>query len=230
MPGATTILLHWPILGPTSLRGLGRALCAAGHDVVVPDLHTAGPDHLGAALEALAGLPDERPLLLVAHSGAGHLLPSLRQRLPNPVSGYVIMDGSLPEDGRSRLDLTEAQGPAVGAKTMERLRKNGATPLLEAFSYAELVDDPELVRALEAEHHPQPAPYWTDPIAVFDGWPDAPAGYLSLGEGYRVFAERAEKRGWTVLRVEAEQFDPVARPDITTEQLLELLGRMASSC
>jgi hypothetical protein len=223
MTAATIVLLHWPILGPSSLAGLGRALTAAGHDVVVPDLHTAGQDHVGAAAAALATVPPDRALLLVAHSGAGHLLPALRERLPHPVEGYVIMDGSLPEDGRSRLDLTDVQGPEVAAKTIERLRVDGETPRPDAFSYAALVDDPQLVRVLEDEHHAQPPEYWTAPIAVFDGWPDAPAGYLSLGSGYRVFADGAEERGWTVLRVDAEQFDPVANPDRTAAQLLELL-------
>ena len=58
---------------------------------------------------------------------------------------------------------------------------------------------------------------------MFDGWPDAPAGYLSLGSGYRVFADGAESDRWKVLRVDAEQFDPVAKPDRTAAQLLELL-------
>ena len=71
------------------------------------------------------------------------------------------MDGSLPEDGRSRLDLTDAQGPEVAAKTIERLAWTAGRRRPTRSSYAALVDDPSSCRVLEDEHHAQPPEYWT---------------------------------------------------------------------
>lgn len=228
MSANLVVLLHWPILGPTSLRALAAELERRGHPARVPDLH-AHRDHLESARAGLADLDPAQPLLLVTHSGAIHLLPSLRRMTLNPVTGYVVMDGSLPENGLSRLDLTVHQDPQVGIRTREKLDADGATPLLDAFAYAELVPDPDLRRAMMAEHQAQGRPYWEDPITVPEGWPEAPAAYISSSPGYVVFADLAQKSGWTVRKLEGgTQFDPILRPGAVADTIVELEGVLAA--
>jgi hypothetical protein len=49
-----------------------------------------------AVREALADVPADHPLVLVAHSNAGLFLPPIRAALAQPVSGSVFVDAALP--------------------------------------------------------------------------------------------------------------------------------------
>src|SRR5690348_6220402 len=84
-PMSTFVLIHSPLVSPFTWRSTAAALAARGHTARVPDLRDtpgAGPywqQHAASAAAALADLPADRPLILVAHSGAGALLPAIAQ-------------------------------------------------------------------------------------------------------------------------------------------------------
>src|SRR6478672_5599041 len=106
-PATAFGLIHSPLVGPLTWGPVAEALAARGARAVVPDLRapTAGPPywaaHAAAAAARLAEAPE--PLFLVGHSGAGALLPAIRQALGRPVAGYIFVDADPPQDGRSRL-------------------------------------------------------------------------------------------------------------------------------
>jgi hypothetical protein len=71
------LLVHSPVVGPTTWRWVADEL-RAGHDVVVPDLRhaAAGGDVNSVIVAAAAAVPPEwLDVIAVGHSGAGVVLP-----------------------------------------------------------------------------------------------------------------------------------------------------------
>jgi hypothetical protein len=92
------VLIHSPLVGPFTWSLVAEELRARGQEVFVPTLSdaegSAAPSwqqYAASVAHALTAVPLERPLHLIGHSGAGPLLPALRQAVPHPVqrhSGY----------------------------------------------------------------------------------------------------------------------------------------------
>ena len=53
----------------------------------------------------------DMPVVLVAHSGAGPLLPAIRASIHNPIRAYVFVDAGLPRDGRGKIGSRRAWAP-----------------------------------------------------------------------------------------------------------------------
>lgn len=125
MTPGTLVLLHSPLTTAAAWGGLPGAL--GPYDVVVPDVADDDrPPYAGryvarAALEIMAA-GVRPPLVLVAHGGAGPLLPPIgaAQRAAHRlVGGYVFVDAVLP-GGREAAYTPEEVPEAV------RLRARGA--------------------------------------------------------------------------------------------------------
>ncbi|MFI0354529.1 hypothetical protein [Actinomadura sp. 9N407] len=100
MTPGTLVLLHAPHGRSSDWGDLPEALRTAGPDVIAPDVPAeAGMRYVArASLEIAAAVPSE-PLVLVAHGGAGPLLPAiaLAQRAAHrKISGYVFIDAAFP--------------------------------------------------------------------------------------------------------------------------------------
>src|SRR5690606_36396579 len=103
------VLLHSPLVGPLTWRGVADELAGRGHDVWLPalrDAFTAGPPYYPALAAAVAAQvdPGAGGATLVAHSGAGALVPAVVQALRRPVTAAVFVDALLPHGGRGWLD------------------------------------------------------------------------------------------------------------------------------
>ena len=72
------MLVHSPLVGPTTWQWVAEALQPSGHDVAVPGLRgaaiTGAPR---AVVRAALQLTGKEPTVLVGHSGAGFFLPSI---------------------------------------------------------------------------------------------------------------------------------------------------------
>ena len=107
------VLVHSPLVGPLTWSLVADDLRGRGHDAIAPSLLDAScaevpywQRHVSAVVAALDELRVDQPLVLVAHSGAGPILPSIGQAAGRPVAGYLFVDAALPgRDGQSRLDL-----------------------------------------------------------------------------------------------------------------------------
>ncbi|MEV6349154.1 hypothetical protein [Actinoplanes sp. NPDC051851] len=104
MTAPAYVLLHSLLLGPLTWAPVAAALTSRGATAIVPSLTTVtDPDHppfwprviaeVGAAVDRL---PPGGPVVLVAHSNAGLLVPSLVQASAHPVAGCVFVDADLP--------------------------------------------------------------------------------------------------------------------------------------
>jgi hypothetical protein len=128
------------------------------------------------------------------------------------VAAYLFVDAGLPKDGLTRLQLMEEESPAWAAEFRLFLESGGQFPLWSDEDLKELVPSPDLRAALLAQLRPRGLDFFTEPIPVFPGWPDAPCAYLHFSPPYDQPASHARQLGWPVLQVEAGHFHMLADP------------------
>src|SRR5205807_1353066 len=145
--------------------------------------------HARAAARALQSMPVGRPPILVAHSGAGQLLPAIRQELGRPVAAYLFVDAGVPEEGQPR------HGAGEFADYLRELyARGGRYPNWTDEALREIVPGSAMHPHLLIAPRPQPFAYWKEVIPVFAGWPDAPCGYLQFSAPYDRAGARAAGR------------------------------------
>jgi hypothetical protein len=144
------------------------------------------------------------------------------------VVAYLAVDAGLPVDGASRLDLLEEEDAALADELRRLLGDGGLFPTWTEDDLRELIPDSSRRRSLIAELCPRPLSFWTEPIPVFEGWPDAPGGYLQLSDAYNAAAARARSLGWAYSRVKVGHFHMLVDPAGITEALLQLCDRIDS--
>jgi hypothetical protein len=232
----TFVLVHSPLVGPLTWTLVAEGLQRQGIAALVPTLTDAATDataedseahppvwqmHVACVEQALASVPSGRPLVLVAHSGAAVLLPAIRERLAQPVAAYVFVDAGLPHHLRSRFDdLPEVLRAPLRAG--ERFPEWTDADLLEA------VPDASLRHTLLAELHPRPLAFFTEPLPVFTGWPDAPGAYLQFTASYDSAAQEAQSLGWAYRHLRADHFHMLVNPEEVTAALLALVAEATS--
>ena len=226
---ATVVLVHSPLVGPATWAPVADELRRDGADVVVPDLGVAEEgdepfwrQHARAAAAVVRALPMGHQPVLVAHSGAGVLLPAIRGLADRPMAAYVFVDAGLPGDG-SRI------GGGPRAEQLRALyRGGGRFPNWTDADLAELVPDPAARRRLLADLRPQPLAFWEEAIPLPTGWPDAPCAYLRFppNPAYDEPAAEARRRGWPYAELPGGHFHLLVDPPAVATAIAGLLRRM----
>jgi len=211
------LLVHSPVVGPATWRGVADALRAAGHAVVLPDLRdlavTGDPEAVihGAVDAALAAGPlDDGHLVVVGHSGAGVLLPSIASAVDVPYRSLVFVDAGIPPfEGAT----------SAGGGFLDHLRAmaiDGVVPRWSAWwgpdVVAGLVPDDATRAAIEAELPEVPLRFFEAPIDVPAYWYEISSSYVLLGEPYRRDANTAAAWGWPVVERPGGHLDIVNEP------------------
>jgi hypothetical protein len=223
MTPGSIVLLHSPLTTLDAWGGLPAVLRSHGHAVVVPAIADDDrPPYAGryvarAALEIAAADPVP-PLVLVAHSGAGPLLPPLagaQRAAHRPVAGFVFCDAQLPGPGTlSRLAQIERDDPDQGRALATLLDAGGRFP------------DWPPPPGLEGAIRPRPKDFFTEPLPMPQDWPDAPCGYLRTSGAYARQERQARLRGWPAAVHEAGHFPGHDDPYGTAAELESLIARM----
>jgi hypothetical protein len=196
------VLVHSPVVGPSTWRWVGDALRRRGHDVVVPDLrrHAVAGDPLWFARAAADAAPvrgsgDET--VIVGHSGTGVVLPHAAEALPHPPRCMVFVDAGIPPESGS-LD--------AGGDFLETLRGLAIDGLLPPWSrwwsdgvMDALIADEERRRIVEAELPRVPLAFYETPFTAPTRRRTTRAAYVLLSEAYRTDARRATSLGWPVV-------------------------------
>ncbi len=220
------VLVHSPLVGPTTWRWVADALTAAGHEVVVPDLRAAAStgqlEQVVAAVVAAVPAPWSQPLL-VGHSGAGFFLPLSAHRFD--AAQILFVDAAVPPcDGVA----------APGGDFIDRLRSLAGGGTLPQWSrwwgddvMAALVPDGARRAQLEGEMPELPLALFESPAAVPTGWCEGSVSYLLLSEAYRDDARTARARGWPLSERLGGHLDIVNHPDGMAEAIEELAARAA---
>jgi hypothetical protein len=217
---ATFVLVHSPLVGPSSWTRVAASLAALGHRALTPAAALRGPAPyypklIEAAAGALTGGDASRNVFLVAHSGAGGFLPSIADAARCEIAGLMYVDALLPHPGRSWFDTAS---PALAAH-LRSLARDGLLPPWHEWWPRGVVEtmlpDAEMRARFVAELEPLPLAFFEEPA------PRAadviPGAYLQLSAGYRTEAARVEAQGW-----------PVRRLDLHHLALLTNLGEIAS--
>jgi hypothetical protein len=234
------LLCPSPFTRAVAWGGLPDALRAGGHDVAVADpTSDRTPPYAERWVAACAQTADalpSGPVTLVAHSGAGPLLPRLGaaiQAAGLAVTAYVFLDASLPrERPGTRLELLAAEDPDFTAELRAHLEAGGTFPEWTDADLAEDVPDPLRRATLLAGLRPRGLDFFDEPLpAPGDGepggWPDAPCGYLQTSDSYASPVRTARARAWPVIEhLGHGHFAPMTDPVGTAAALDELLTAM----
>lgn len=221
-------LIHSPLVGPSTWRGVAADLAAAGMPVAVPDLRpafAAGAPFHAHLVDAVAGQlsPTDGPIVLIGHSGAGPLLPALAQALGDAVAGLVFVDAGLPRPGRSWLQ----DAPADLAKDLRaRVDDDGRLPPWQEWfgdeALAGLIPDPAQRQAFTAEVPRLPLAYFAEP-APDARWSGSVA-YLLLSDAYRNEFRQAAAAGAVVDTYDSDHLAMLTRPAAVAGALRRLLA------
>lgn len=222
---ATFVLIHAPLAGPVTWSPVASELRTRGWVAVTPSIsgvEAAGPPYwprYGAAIgRQLLTLPPDMPLALVAHRGAGFLLPLVRQCVRQPVQSYVFVDAVVPEDGMT----PDEDG------YFKRIAVEGSIPpFSEAALRAVGIQDDALRAQLLSELRPLPLAVYQEPVSVFSGWPDAPCAYLrftrTIAMAYERYAGRARRESWLYRELDGGHFHMLVDPQAVAGALAELV-------
>ncbi|HXQ33652.1 MAG TPA: hypothetical protein VN843_06485, partial [Anaerolineales bacterium] len=115
----TYALIHSPLVGPSTWELVYGEMINQGVKPIIPTLlddpNSALPywqQHAESVALDLAQIPKNESIVLVAHSGAGPLLPAIRHKLSHSVCAYVFVDAGIPHNGLSRIDLMKLEDRA----------------------------------------------------------------------------------------------------------------------
>lgn len=222
------VLVHSPLVGPETWQPVGAALRARGHSAVVPSLtHVLDgpapyyPAVANAVAQAVADL--DEPVVLVAHSGAGALLPAVGDAVATPVTAAVFVDAGLPHPGQSWFDTA----PPELVDQLRGLARDGMLPPWHEWfppeEIAELLPDAVARDAVVGELRPIPVAFFDEPAPESAGWPPPRCAYVLLSDAYADAARAAAGHGWPVARHPSDHLAIHTDPEGVTEQLLTLV-------
>ncbi len=226
----TFVLIHSPLVGPTSWLPVAGELRRAQRHAIVPHLldderhdPPAWERDVVSAVAQIEISAHTDSLILVAHSGAGALLPEIGQRLRARVCGYVFVDAVLPLDGHSRLDEMASQFAGIRARASRAtVAREGRGPRWTDVDLRPLIPDNDLRRRVLSELQPRPLSYYEEPIPSPVDWTTAPSAYVLFSPTYSSAADRACALGWPVREIPGGHFHMLVEPLEVARALIEL--------
>ena len=223
------VLIHSPLVGPLTWALVADELRRVGVEVIVPLLHDAEDakepywkQHAASVARAVAAVPAEQTLVLVGHSGAGPLLPAIRQMSGRPVAAYLFVDAVIPEAGASRLALMAEESTEIAEEFRLALASGERFPAWSDADLAEVIPDGGLRRRMLAELRPRSLAFFEEPLPVFDSWPDASCGYLKFTSAYERWEALARRNGWMCRELPGGHFHMLVNPAAVALELMNL--------
>jgi hypothetical protein len=202
-------------------------------DVLVPDFTTADVEGLpywkqcaDAVKQALAQQSPERRVVLVAHSGAGPLLPAISDTITQQVAACLFVDAALPHPNQSVLDELATNAPELTKELYPRLLAGGSYPNWTEKDLRDSIPDRPVLQRLLTELHPQRLPFFQEKMPAINLPPGTPCGYILLSDAYRKQLEQAQKRGWPCRVFSGGHFYMLVDPTAVTGAITDLLIEM----
>jgi hypothetical protein len=229
------VLIHSPLVGDFTWKLVAEKMQQSGLHVLVPALHDS-PDskqlywkqHAESISRELALVPNDHALILVAHSGAGPLLPVIREALPNPIHAYVFVDAGIPVKDATRLEMMKSEDSNWAQEFQTYLEGGGRFPNWSSEDLSEILPDANVREQLVADLRPRALDFFNEPIPVFAGWPDAPCVYILLSPPYRRAEVQARQMGWQKYTLEAGHFHMLVDPQAVTDLIIDAVQELTS--
>lgn len=224
------VLLHSPLLGPSAWRPVAVELTRLGWTTEAPAwprLSAIGGGFYAALADSLAATlaASPQPAILVAHSGAGALIPALAARMAGPVAGAIFADAILPHPGRSWFDTA----PPKLAQQLRSGAQDGLLPPWDAWwppgALARLVPDAATLATVTAELEGLPLGYFDEvaPTASLTG----PAAYLQFSVAYEEESQLADGYGWPAATLPLHHLAMLTHPEAVAGALDSLAADLA---
>ena len=221
------LLVHSPLVGPSTWLPVARELERRGHRSLVPTLTgvaDAPPPlwrYCVASVRDNVGTSSD-PIVLVGHSGAGLLLPAIAAACNVITRRLIFVDSALPE----RTGETPVVPDAFLAQIVALAVKDRLPPWSSWWgdgAMRQLVPAATQRNRLTADMPSLPLAYARERIPSPPGWERVPCSYLLLSEAYSGAAAAARLRGWRVEAIAgAQHLHMVVAPEAVTEALLRL--------
>ena len=226
------VLIHSPLVGTFTWKLVAEQMRQRGLDVLVPELNDS-PDskesywkqHAESFSQEFANISKDTSVILVAHSGAGPLLPILRQSIPNPVHAYVFVDAGIPHNA-TRLDLMKSENSNWAEEFQAYLEGGGRFPNWSSEDLAEILPDETVREQFVADLRPRALDFFSEPIPVFVGWPDAPGAYILFSPTYKRAEAEARQLGWRTYELQAGHFHMLVDAPAVTAIIVEAINNL----
>ena len=229
----TVVLVPSPLVAPDTWHPVRDLLQGRGHDVRVAELRddsdgtATGPywrQHVDSAAASIG--PGDAPIVLIAHSGAGPLLPLLAESADRNVVGAVFVDAGLPLDGTSRLEQIAVDAPDVAVDLRQSLEQGDRFPRWSSEDLAALVRDDGVRAELVGGLRPRGLDFFAEPLPVPPAWQRVPCGYVRLSPAYDVWARIAEDRAWPLVRLDGGHFQLLDDPPSVAAAIEQVLTQL----
>lgn len=220
------VLLHSPLLGGLSWQGVAGELRARGHNAAAPSWSRFADieaDYYRALATGMAATLADGPAIVVAHSGAGALMPALAAASDN-VRAVIFADAILPHPGRSWFDTA----PPELAASLRAGADFGELPSWDRWwppgALERLVPDAGLRAALVEELEPLPLHYFEE--AAPSTTLPVPTAYLQFSGAYDEEARIAGLQGWPVVRLALHHLAMLTNVAVVSTALEGLAARL----
>lgn len=224
----TLLFVHSPVAGPTTWTATAKRMQQNGFRCVIPNLTgvtASGPPYYPALAAAAGAAVDDQPgpVVLIAHSAAGALLPAIAEFVGEHTRGAVFVDAMLPQPGRSWFDTA----PPGSEAELRGLAVDGILPPYNEWfppgTLEDLVPDPAVRHRLAAESPRLPVAYFEEPAPPIRFADSVSCAFLRLGAPFDRAAEKAHRLGWWVARREWDHLrmmsDPAAVADLIAQAI-----------
>ncbi len=231
------MLVHSPLVGPETWQPVARLLRDRGYDVLAPSLAGVfdGPAPFYRAIGdsvARQVQPSGPTAVLVAHSGAGAVLPSVAGALVHngtAVRGAIFVDALLPGPG----SWFEGAPPPLAAKLRDMANDGRLPPWNEWFPeamIANLIPDAAMRAEFVAGIPRLPLAYFAEQPPEVTIWPVSHLAYVRLSDAYREQAAAARADGWQqVVDADLDHIAPYTRPGAVAD-LIEQAFAVIMTC
>jgi hypothetical protein len=162
-----------------------------------------------------------RDAVLVGHSGAGPLLPQIRERAGRITDALVFVDAGVPPE--------VGEADLMPDEILAELRPMTTDGMLPPWSdwfgpgvMQELI--PERRAIVSGELPRLPLSYFEDSVPMPAGWARSKCGFVQLSDPYAADAAQAARRGWPVLRRPGAHLDIVTRPALLADTIVTVTG------
>ena len=213
------LLVHSPLVGPSTVSPLAVALSAHGWSVNAPDLRGATNSPRDFSAFVLNCCPKAE--VVIGHSGAGAFLPAIADRVDAVVT--VFVDAILP--GEDPPFLPSQRFVDV---INELPIREGLLPPWHQWWPAEainaLIPDNTVREAVVAEISAIPRSFYSDSIDFPRSWWTRPAAYLQLSAAYGAELNQAKAWNWPTIEHTGGHLDLVVHPTEIAQDIVSLIG------
>ncbi len=227
----TLVFVHSPLLGPTTWQLVAEILQSQGFRTIVPSLRgvlETGPPYYEKLAATVACALNESelvgPVIIVAHSGAGSILPAITAAVTVPVSAALFVDAVLPHPGTSEM----ATLPRQMRKKIEKSASSGWLPPWNDWFPREilvsLIPSHDLRDRFIREISKVPLAFFEERAPIVDSWTSVHCAYLQLSTRYERDADEARNLGWVVHRLRSNHLAMITQP-LEVAEAINLLTR-----